>query len=163
MMAVLTSGGFSGLGHDGLDALTPLLDLLNHVRGGADNMGKELVSEKKVNRHHAEKKCQHDATAKSRGVPDVRYEMYEEDAGTVDCAGPSSPERKRLENGIHGGGTGRGGVCVRTSHPSLHIGSTLQMTYGAKENVAFGFCILNNVEPDGESLLSYDDFSNIIH
>ena len=73
MMAVLTSRGFSGLGHDGLDALTPLLDLLNYVRGGAadrkgcdvgccqimmdkKDLGKELSLKKEKNGHHAEKK-----------------------------------------------------------------------------------------------------------
>jgi hypothetical protein len=50
---------------------------------------------------------------------------------------------------------GRGGVRVTTSR-SIPSGSILQMSYGAKGNATllgrYGFCISNNVEPDGTVL-----------
>mmetsp|Transcript_3787 Transcript_3787/g.8436 ORF Transcript_3787/g.8436 Transcript_3787/m.8436 type:complete len:816 (-) Transcript_3787:136-2583(-) len=91
--------------------------------------------------------------SKMRGGPDIRYERYDENDSRVGDAGLPSPKRKRMENEINNGvKKAKGGVRVSTSH-SLPMGSALQMTYGAKGNAAllgrYGFCIPNNVEPDG--------------
>ena len=134
MMVVLTSRGFAGLGYNNVDALIPMLDLLNHKRGHAEVSG-NVDSKKRT---------------ETKG-PDVRYTRYvnkDDDIRDNDSV-DSKPQTKR-QRMIEGSG----GVQVSTAH-SLASGSTLHMTYGAKGNVAllgrYGFCIPNNIEPDGES------------
>jgi len=110
MMAMVTSRAFASLGYDGVDAMIPLLDLLNHARG-------------------------------NRGENMLRYERYDKNGSEAS----SEPMVKRQK--IPGGG-----VHVRTSKP-VSEGSALNMTYGAKGNVTllgrYGFCIDDNIEPDG--------------
>mmetsp|Transcript_30082 Transcript_30082/g.56832 ORF Transcript_30082/g.56832 Transcript_30082/m.56832 type:complete len:754 (-) Transcript_30082:508-2769(-) len=179
MMAALTSRGFVGLGHDGVDALIPMLDLLNHVRGGgegaypvvetSDSDGNgigQIIKENIYSNNLTERTRQHDSnhginetTSKSRGGPDVRYERYEEPVVHASRASDEPPSSKRPRTTDYGSNNkrehdvgGGGGVRVTTSRP-LSFGVALHMTYGAKGNAAllgrYGFCIPNNVEPDG--------------
>ena len=117
MMAMVTSRAFARLGFDGVDAMIPLLDLLNHARGHGCNGGEKIPS------------------------VDVRYERYEKNGSESS----SEPMVKRQK--VPGGG-----VRVRTSKP-VSGGSALNMTYGAKSNATllgrYGFCIEENMEPDG--------------
>ena len=145
MMAMLTSRGFAGLGYDGVDAMVPLLDLLDHSRGGK-KIGIQPPSD-------GGKDSSNNRSSGRRGA-DVRYERY--DDKTDDRAvnnGRSSPKRQKTEgaNGIETGKKG-GGVLVSASRP-LPPGTALRMTYGAKGNAAllgrYGFCVPDNVEPDG--------------
>jgi len=140
MMAVLTSRGFAGLGYDNVDALIPMLDLLNHKRCHAESSGIDVDTKKMME------------TPTERNGPDVRYERYvnkDNDAKDDDVDG-SKPQTKRQRMTTDGSG----GVQVSTAH-SLTSGSILYMTYGSKGNAAllgrYGFCIPNNIEPDGES------------
>jgi len=140
MMAVLTSRGFAGLGYDNVDALIPMLDLLNHKRGHAESSGIDVDTKKMTE------------TPTERNGPDVRYERYvnkEDDSVRDDDSVDGKPQTKR-QRMIEGSG----GVQVSTAH-SLISGSILHMTYGSKGNAAllgrYGFCIPNNIEPDGES------------
>ncbi|MDB4430450.1 SET domain-containing protein [bacterium] len=135
MMATLTSRGFCNFGYDNVDALIPMLDLLNHVRGS-------ISSDTILNEDGKEGSERSSITT----GPDVRYERFDDINMNADVL--PSPKRQRMERAGSGGG-----VRVSTSH-SISTGSALQMTYGAKGNVAllgrYGFCIPNNVEPDGE-------------
>jgi len=93
-LAMVSSRAFGGLGGDGLDALVPLLDLLNHRRG---------TGEKK----------------------DVTYAR-----------------------------TDSGDVEVRAAH-AISKDAVVWETYGAKGNAqllsCYGFCLPQNIEPDGSS------------
>ena len=150
MMALLTSRGFAGLGDDSVDAMIPLLDLLNHVRGSpqVDNSnGNGNASGGDHNGQACQPTKSTDTSNNNRRGPDVRYERYEDDdrkAQSGDKILPSS-KRQRITFG--------GGVRVSTTH-TLPKKSVLHMTYGAKSNHSllgrFGFCIPNNIEPDGE-------------
>eukprot|EP00985_Skeletonema_marinoi_P031318 scaffold37618_cov241-Skeletonema_marinoi.AAC.1 len=147
MMSLVTSRGFDGLGYDGVDVMIPLLDLLNHVRGhGVDNTANGDGS---------------------GGVAHVRYERYhEEDETNEDGSGDGEPATKRIKTDIddsttatnnirsnNSGGGERGGVKVTAGQSIVANGTKLQMTYGAKSNSTllgrYGFCIADNVEPDG--------------
>ena len=137
MMAVLTSRGFAGLGYDNVDALIPMLDLLNHKRGHAESSGID-VDTKKMTEIPTE-----------RNGPDVRYERYVNNDVRDDESADGKPQAKRQRMTTEGSG----GVQVKTAH-SLNSGSILHMTYGSKGNTAllgrYGFCIPNNIEPDGK-------------
>jgi len=152
MMSLVTSRGFDGLGYDGVDVMIPLLDLLNHVRGqGVDNTANGDGS---------------------GGVAHVRYERYHEEDNETDedGSGDGEPTTKRIKTDIddsttatknirsnNSGGGERGGVKVTAGQSIVANGTKLQMTYGAKSNSTllgrYGFCIADNVEPDGECLL----------
>ncbi|KAL9182389.1 hypothetical protein ACHAXT_013041 [Thalassiosira profunda] len=139
-MAALTSRGFAGMGLDGVDALVPMLDLLNHVRGKADG---ESAADDVV-----EKRGESDASG-----PDVRYRRYSRDCGEEGGETPSKRQRTEEDaNNTAQCQSGTGGVRVSAAR-QLVSGSELHMTYGAKGNAAllgrYGFCIANNVEPDG--------------
>mmetsp|Transcript_16268 Transcript_16268/g.32972 ORF Transcript_16268/g.32972 Transcript_16268/m.32972 type:complete len:719 (-) Transcript_16268:31-2187(-) len=169
MMAALSSRGFSGLGRDGLDAMIPLLDLFNHVRGVcvsdacASNDAKDdvaiifdsknaLIDRGSGNQSIETFQLKHDSTA------DIRYERYEkketdhkgrsrENSTPIEEAQAKRPKfNKECKN------QNLGGVRV-TSVKWLPYGKELHMTYGAKGNAAllgrYGFCIANNMEPDG--------------
>jgi hypothetical protein len=133
MMAAVSSRGFAALGYEGLDVMIPMLDLLNHVRGQCDGLNEP------------------------RAAADVRYERYESSQGEKDYVNSTSADRlhqntlKRKELATTALG-GRGGIKV-TAARHLRPGIKLLMTYGAKGNAAllgrYGFCIDNNVEPDG--------------
>ena len=60
----------------------------------------------------------------------------------------------RNNNNSGGGGGESGGVKLTAGQSIVANGTKLQMTYGAKSNSTllgrYGFCIANNVEPDGE-------------
>ena len=149
MNALIASRGFDGLGYDGVDVMIPLLDLLNHVRGrGVD----------KTNNSGGDS-----------GVAHVRYERYQnEDKTDEDERRDYEPTTKRIKTAIEdntnannnlrnnsGVGGGRsGGVKVTAGQSIVANGTKLQMTYGAKSNSTllgrYGFCIPDNVEPDGE-------------
>ena len=133
MMSVLTSRGFVRLGYDGVDALIPMLDLLNHKRGHAEISGN--VDTKKME------------IPTERNGPDVRYTRY----NVKDDSADGIPQTKRQRTTLT---EGSGGVQVKTAY-SLTSESILHMTYGSKGNAAllgrYGFCIPNNIEPDGES------------
>lgn len=172
MMAVLSSRGFSGLGHDGVDVLIPLLDLLNHVRGGADGLNESRyddanrgdISNGKNTEGIGEDNLGNgsgddaDENGTHRRGADIRYERYEQgDASEEEHANKvKNEETVAKRRKLNGGKTSilKGGVRV-TAAKWLLYGKTLQMTYGAKGNAAllgrYGFCIPNNVEPDGES------------
>ncbi len=170
MMAALSSRGFSGLGYDGLDAMIPLLDLLNHVRGvcvcdeyashkakddATNTVESENTSIDKGNDIQSIKTFQskHDCSA------DVRYERYENKAthsngrNTGNSSSVEVERAKRPKFDKECKNQNLGGVRV-TSAKWLPYGKELQMTYGAKGNAAllgrYGFCIANNMEPDGE-------------
>lgn len=130
MMAQITSRGFDGLGYDGVDVMIPLLDLLNHVRGGQQHGG-------------------------GGGVAHVRYERYhdtknEDEKSNED--GSEEPTTKRIK--MNSSSSSGGGVKVTAGQSIVANGTKLQMTYGAKSNATllgrYGFCIANNVEPDGK-------------
>ena len=144
MMAAITSRGFVGLGYDGVDVMIPLLDLLNHVRGG-----------------------QGDNRNNGGGVAHVRYQRYQDDNdGKKEDGNNGEPATKRIKTAVdnntatinirknNSSSSGVGGVKV-TAGESIAANETtkLQMTYGAKSNSTllgrYGFCIANNVEPDG--------------
>ena len=95
MMAVLTSRGFDGLGSDGVDALVPLFNLLNHVRGGKAEtaaaggvrdttcgQSAQLTPNDRMcdwNEEQAPKDmiCDGTCTPPTTGEPDVRYARYD--------------------------------------------------------------------------------------
>eukprot|EP00970_Alexandrium_tamarense_P016856 scaffold7698_cov186-Alexandrium_tamarense.AAC.3 len=148
MMAMISSRGFAGLGYDGVDALVPLLDLLNHTRGRSVG-SKETDTEKIMG----------GLKMSNTDIKDVRYARYEQttpqdaatDATIDNSQRPPLPKRTKHEANSR---TKHciGGVIV-TANKRLTLGSELQMTYGAKGNAAllgrYGFCIENNIEPDG--------------
>ena len=99
----------------------------------------------------------------SRVGPDVRYTRYyeEEDEDNSETLNKDKTEgslakRQKTTMNYHDESIQRtvGGVRVTTSR-SIPPGSILRMTYGAKGNAVllgrYGFCISNNVEPDGKS------------
>ncbi len=208
MMAMVTSRGFADLGYDGVDALVPILDLLDHSRGGrgnenvggddeGDNVGRkdnateisrsrregndvsiqhrgecltrssydDIRSEdeqRRVEVGNIVQQVEYPILQSSRVGPDVRYtRCYEEEEDDDDDSetlnkdkkneGPLSKRLKTTDESIQ---RRVGGVRVTTSR-SIPPGSILQMTYGAKGNAVllgrYGFCIPNNVEPDGKS------------
>lgn len=145
MMAMVTSRGFAGLGFDGVDAMIPMLDLLNHTRGRSDPATDSQGAASDGNRGDP-------VVSESRLGPDVRYDRYGDDR-SVNSEEGSSTKRQRVDDNAMGcRGRGRG-VRVSAARP-LRSGTALNMTYGAKGNAAllgrYGFCIPNNVEPDGE-------------
>ena len=91
MLAAVASRGFAAIGSDGLDAMVPLLDLLDH----------------------------------KRGAKDVTYARSKED-----------------------------GTIIVTASRDLEANSNVYDTYGAKGNAQllnrYGFCLKNNIEPDGK-------------
>jgi hypothetical protein len=137
MMALITSRGFDKLGNDGVDVMIPLLDLLNHVRGHDNDSG---------------------------GVAHVRYERYyhetkhEDDVNEKknedDSEEPTTKRIKMNSSSSSSNDNGGGGVKVTAGQSIVANGTKLQMTYGAKSNATllgrYGFCIANNVEPDGK-------------
>ncbi|KAL7449020.1 hypothetical protein ACHAWC_001125, partial [Mediolabrus comicus] len=140
MMGAVTSRGFEGLGYDGVDVMIPLLDLLNHYRG-RDSSNSEFarVRYERYNMNECNEK-------KKDGV----VEVADGDEGE----GVSPPPTKRIKTSLSS--SVGGGVKVTTAQRiSLPANATipLQMTYGAKSNSTllgrYGFCIENNVEPDG--------------
>ena len=147
MMAAVSSRGFSGLGYEEVDVMIPLLDLLNHARGGGDEDAKMIQN------------------VKSSTKSDVRYKRYENsDSGNtispLDHSNLASTDfagctLKRKENTVSKGTENYGGVKVMAAG-NLQPGMKLLMTYGAKSNISllgrYGFCIQNNFEPDGEYL-----------
>lgn len=175
MMAMVSSRGFANLGYDGVDALIPILDLLDHCRGGGhcdnvvqnnnndndegEKVGWENGGSNHVSNHQGtDTEKVHSVLESPRVGPDVRYSRYYEDDSDYEQRErdeTNGPLRKRLKTNmsyddfIH---ERRGGVRVITSR-SIPPGSILQMTYGAKGNATllgrYGFCISNNVEPDG--------------
>ena len=134
MMAAVTSRGFAGLGHEGVDVMIPMLDLLNHARGRCDNSGEHLHS----------------------SGAHVRYERYEST-----CADDANDHSNSTDMGmtilkrkeVSSNNKRKGGITV-TADKQLKHGEELLMTYGAKGNASllgrYGFCIENNSEPDGE-------------
>lgn len=143
-MAMVTSRGFDGLGCDGVDAMIPLLDMLNHIRGPT------FVGEGNVGGTGYDREATSDENLVESSRPDVHYEREDDNAGG-DADDSDHIPSKRQKTKSYEGGVG-GGVLVYTSR-YLSSGSTLRMTYGAKGNAAllgrYGFAILNNVEPDG--------------
>ena len=149
MMSQVTSRGFDGLGYDGVDVMIPLLDLLNHSRGRGQSNDDDDVD-----------------------VANVRYERYCEEEGQKDDDAKEEggdddddePAPKRVKKGVdnytkNNNGTknisnSRGGVRVTAGQAIASKRTKLQMTYGAKSNSTllgrYGFCIADNVEPDGE-------------
>lgn len=166
MMALVTSRGFVGLGYEGVDVMIPLLDLLNHVRGGCED-GSTLLKEQKNNSVSDDDgvvsygntdggECINgDALSEGKAgdkywrgrTADVRYERYENDHA---CGGKQDDNISEPKTHFEGKG---GGVMV-TAARHLSPGTQLHMTYGAKGNATllgrYGFCIENNLEPDGE-------------
>ena len=105
-------------------AMVPLLDLCNHCRGGRQANDKKNVSYKLVSR-----------PAALRGTPSSLSDSVVREDATA-----TSSSRMFLEV---------------TSTETLSTGQPLLLTYGAQGNqqllVNYGFCIQNNVEPDGSS------------
>ena len=143
MMGAVTSRGFDGLGYDGVDVMIPLLDLLNHVRG-----------------HHGGLNVDDDddhGRSNSSSVARVRYQRYSDDEREET---PPSNKRIKTANTTHNCNSGGGGGVKVTTAQAISISNIdsttipLHMTYGAKSNSTllgrYGFCIENNVEPDGE-------------
>lgn len=155
-MAMVTSRGFEGLGRDNVDAMIPMLDMLNHIRGPT------LVGEGNVGGTGYDREATSDENLVEPSCPDVHYEREDNDVGgdahDRDYI-PSKRQKTTKSSDVFKGGVG-GGVLVYTSR-CLSSGSTLRMTYGAKGNITllgrYGFAILNNVEPDG----SCNDFLEI--
>jgi hypothetical protein len=166
MMALVTSRGFAGLGYEGVDVMIPLLDLLNHVRGDCEDRStclkeqehKSVSDDGGVVRYSKTDRGEFvSGDAQSEGkagnkywrgtTADVRYERYENNhaSGGKQSDVSSEPKSHIEEQG--------GGVTV-TAARHLSPGTQLHMTYGAKGNATllgrYGFCIENNVEPDGE-------------
>lgn len=141
MMCAVTSRGFEGLGYDGVDVMIPLLDLLNHVRGGdGSNSDFARVRYERYNMDECNEK-------KKDGVVGV-------DDGD-EGEGVSPPPTKRMKTTLKSS-VGGGVKVTAAQRITLPINATipLQMTYGAKSNSTllgrYGFCIENNVEPDGK-------------
>ncbi len=182
MMAAVSSRGFVGLGHDGVDAMVPLLDLLDHVRGQIssgrdsddDRDDDSVENEGEMHRRPVSRNrtrdpgdgCRLDDASNEKfgdnddaRRPDVRYGRYEDNDGNggADLSEERSiSKRRRIGTGTDVVRSDHGGgVRVYTSR-SLPMGSTLYMSYGAKGNDSllgrYGFAIPNNVEPDGEEL-----------
>jgi hypothetical protein len=147
MMGAVTSRGFEGLGYDGVDVMIPLLDLLNHVRGDGCSSNVARVRYERYNMNECNEK-------KKDGVVEVD--------GGDEGEGVSLPPTKRIKTSLSS--SVGGGVKVTTAQAiTLHINATipLQMTYGAKSNSTllgrYGFCIEDNVEPDGKLKLRFLD------
>ena len=142
MMALITSRCFDGLGYDGVDVMIPLLDLLNHVRGRGSK----------------------ETSSGGDSVAHVRYERYQnEDETDEDVSKDSQPTTKRIKTAVDDSAaannnlrSGSGGVKVTTGQSIVAHRTKLQMTYGAKSNTTllgrYGFCIRENVEPDGKCI-----------
>jgi hypothetical protein len=149
-MAMVTSRGFEGLGADNVDAMIPLLDMLNHIRGPT------LVGEGNVGGTGYDREAAKDENLVESSRPDVHYKRDDDDdaGGEEDDKDhtPSKRQKTAKSSEVCRGGSVGGGVLVYTSR-CLSSGSTLRMTYGAKGNATllgrYGFAILNNVEPDG--------------
>ncbi|KAL3779801.1 hypothetical protein HJC23_004735 [Cyclotella cryptica] len=164
MMAIVTSRGFAGLGYDGVDTMIPLLDLLNHVRGGSEDGLTALKGDGKMSdSSDGDVRCGNTdeggcngSDAQAEVIPgkkywrlrtaDVRYERYEnERVGDGKRDGESSQPQSSV--------VGQGGGVKVTAARDLLSGTNLHMTYGAKGNSTllgrYGFCIENNEEPDG--------------
>jgi hypothetical protein len=150
-MAMITSRGFEGLGRDNVDAMIPLLDMLNHIRGPT------FVGEGNVGGTGYDRDATSDEKLVEPSRPDVHYKREDDDNAGGEAYGrdhiPSKRQKTAKSSDVFKGGGGvGGGVLVYTSR-CLSSGSTLRMTYGAKGNVTllgrYGFAILNNVEPDG--------------
>ena len=143
MMALITSRCFDGLGYDGVDVMIPLLDLLNHVRGRGSNKT---------------------SSGGDSGVAHVRYKRYQnEDETDEDVSRDFEPATKRIKTAIDDSAaasnnlrSGSGGVKVTAGQSIVANRTKLQMTYGAKSNSTllgrYGFCIHDNVEPDGKCI-----------
>ncbi|KAL7544512.1 hypothetical protein ACHAWF_007891 [Thalassiosira exigua] len=134
----------------------------NGGNNGDDNSGNDGGSNGNSSKRGANKK-------RRRG-PDVRYERFERDdevegparkrqkveieerLGTESVAKSGAVSRKKSDEESGEGREARSGVRVRAAR-DLPPGSELRMTYGAKSNVAllgrYGFCVDDNVEPDG--------------
>ena len=140
-MGAITSRGFEGLGYDGVDVMIPLLDLLNHVRGSNSDVARVRYERYNMDEYNENKK-------------DGVVEVDDGDEGE----GVSKRMKTSLKSSVGGG------VKVTTAQAiTLHINATipLQMTYGAKSNSTllgrYGFCIEDNVEPDGKLKLRFLD------
>jgi hypothetical protein len=145
MMGAVTSRGFEGLGYDGVDVMIPLLDLLNHVRGSNSDVARVRYERYNMNECNEKKK-------------DGVVEVADGDEGER----VSPPPTKRIKTSLSS--SVGGGVKVTTAQAiTLPINATipLQMTYGAKSNSTllgrYGFCIEDNVEPDGKLKLRFLD------
>jgi hypothetical protein len=140
MMAAVSSRGFAGLGREGVDVMIPMLDLLNHARVGAGESEGDIAA------------APDDETMRDCKTADVRYSRYsiECETTTEDKTDGNTLKQKdqTAEKPV-----ARGGIKVISAR-HLQPGSELLMTYGAKGNASllgrYGFCIENNVEPDGE-------------
>lgn len=150
-MAMITSRGFEGLGSDNVDAMIPLLDMLNHIRGPT------FVGKGNVGGTGYDREATSDENLVEPSRPDVHYKREDDDNAGGEAYDRDHIPSKRQKTAkcsdvFKGGGGVGGGVLVYTSR-CLSSGSTLRMTYGAKGNATllgrYGFAILNNVEPDG--------------
>ena len=99
----------------------------------------------------------------------VRYERYQnEDETDEDVSRYFEPTTKRIKTAVddsaaannnlrnNNDGGGSGGVKVTAGQSIVANRTKLQMTYGAKSNTTllgrYGFCIRDNVEPDGKCI-----------
>jgi hypothetical protein len=114
---------------------------------------------------YGDKEFDHHSLEKPRVGPDIRYCRFDVDDDRINDESGKIILSKRqktttcIEQPINGSTVGEcrrggsGGVRVTTSRTILP-GSILQMTYGAKGNATllgrYGFCIPNNLEPDGK-------------
>jgi len=151
MMGAVTSRGFEGLGYDGVDVMIPLLDLLNHVRGSNSDVARVRYERYNMDECNENKK-------------DGVVEVDDGDEGEERAPPPTKRTKTMNANSYHNSSSMGGGVKVKAAQRiSLLINAMipLQMTYGAKSNSTllgrYGFCIENNVEPDGKLKLRFLD------
>jgi hypothetical protein len=111
-MAMVTSRGFEGLGADNVDAMIPLLDMLNHIRGPT------LVGEGNVGGTGYDREDSSDDHFVESSRPDVHYERDDDAGGEEDDRDhfPSKRQKTTKSSDVFkGGGSVGGGVLVYTS------------------------------------------------
>jgi len=165
-LAFVTSRVFEGLGRDGVDAMVPLLDLLDHVRGPSDEGGGNVGGtgydrrppspgddggpddDPSVERCRRDGHASDETSVDASRCQDIGYGRDEDDEdhneADDDDGGDHNipPKRRRIAEGSSDGssraegGGGGGGGVLVYTTRSLPAGSTLRMTYGAKGNAA---------------------------
>ncbi len=140
MLAAVNSRAFHGLGEDGVDAMIPLLDLMNHKRGSSTLMTSDVAYSVVV--HEEEEKPDN-----NNDGDEITSHEPNNDEASKNIGKSEKADSTPLVDDDHGY------ICV-TAKRDMSKGSIPGITYGAKGNaqllVNYGFCLERNMEPDGK-------------
>jgi hypothetical protein len=92
MMAIVTSRGFANLGYDGVDALVPILDLLDHIRGRGNDVEEEAVAVRLVATDVDQDDAGTTTIRRSNGKSDVWEERMHINGQKDQCSSRSNDE-----------------------------------------------------------------------